>query len=596
MNRYSFLILFSIFSIAGFSQIPLVEWVKTLDSYHQFGSLPGRSQAKTIVQDKDDNIIVAGIFLRSLDLDAGIGEDSTFSEDLGTYIIKYSPSGDYLWGMTIPNSAAYCLDTDNSGNIYVGGEMYGYVDFDALSGRDTFTSKGAADFYLAKINKMGDIVWVRASGSVSSDAVQGIAADDDGNVYTTGYIHGNVDFDERNPGTLYYATMYRDAFIAKYNVDGDLTWSHRMHGEGGDNGYGICLSQSNEVVIVGGTEGCNFENGGPLYPGNGRNDGFVAKYDRISGSLIWARIFGGEVDEWNTGVDVDRDGNIYVGGSFSSNSVSFEPNNPLATVTKGGGGTYSTDAYLLKLGADGSFKWANNTQSIKDEVMSSVKVDDSGNVYATGWFGDGISPSSTTMTFSPGFNSVGSHTSSGGLDIFILKTDNNGELKWSNSYGTEAVNETGVSLFVNEKFEVYFAGTIGKTTRFGPVDIDPGTGQDNALGEIINPTSNYNTNTFFMKYWQYEEDTVAGPTSIEDRLSSSGLHIYPNPANDVIHVEADLPFKRILIYDVMGRTILNKECKHIKEPIGVKHLSPSPYFLNIILENGSTVSSTFIKE
>ena len=421
----------------------------------------------------------------------------------------------------------------------------------------------------------------------------GITADEDGNVYATGAIYGSVDFDERNPGTINYTTIYNDGFIAKYNVNGDLVWSHLIHGEGGDKGYGICLSQSNDIVIVGGTEGCRFTNGGTLYPGNGRNDGFVAKYDRISGSLIWAKVFGGDIDEWNTSVDVDMEGNIYVGGAFSSSSVSFDPGDPTATITKSSGGTYSTDAYLLKLGHDGSFKWANSTQSIKDEVINSVKVDDSGYVYATGRFGEGLS---VPMSFSPGFNSGEVHNSAGGVDIFILKTNNDGALRWSGTYGTDAVNDNGASLYVNDKFEIFFSGLIGKTTRFGPVDIDSATGQDNALGAIINSTSNHNTSTFFMKFFQYEKDSVPGPTSLEDGLRSIGLRIYPNPANNVIYVEAERPFKRMVIYDVSGRTILHQEYERPKALINIKHLPPSQYFLNIISENGSSSCTTFIKE
>ncbi|RZJ87395.1 MAG: T9SS type A sorting domain-containing protein [Chryseobacterium sp.] len=593
MIRYAFLIFFTLISCTSFAQIPHVEWVKTLDSYQQFVSMPYSSEPKAIVEDRDKNIYVAGMFLRSLDLDAGAGADSVYSENFGTYIIKYTPGGEYLWGKTIPNTKAHCLATDNAGNIYLGGEMYGSVDFDAISGRDTFTSKGAADFYLAKINIDGDVVWVRASGSYYGDAVLGITADDNGNVYTTGYMYGNVDFDERNPGAINYITMYSDAFIARYNVNGDLDWSHRIHGAGGDNGYGIRLSQSNELVIVGGTEGCRFVNGGSLYAGNGRNDGFVAKYNRMSGNLIWAKVFGGNMDEWNTSVDVDVEGNIYVGGAFSSSSFNFESGNPATVIAKSGGGTYSTDAYLLKLGADGSFKWANSTQSLKDEVINSVQVDDSGYVYGTGRFGEGSS--SVTMSFSPGFNSGQVLNSIAGVDIFILKTGNDGTLKWSASYGTEAMNDLGASLYVNDKFEVYFSGMIGKTTRFGPVDIDPVTGLDNALGQISNATSDHNTSTFFMKYRQYENDSVSVPTSLED-LGLIGLHVYPNPARDVLYVEAEGQFKRMVICDVLGRTILDQKIRQSKEMINIRHLPPGQYFLNIYSEKELSGRSTFIKE
>ena len=48
----------------------------------------------------------------------------------------------------------------------------------------------------------GDLVWVRQMGGTLDDDGNGVAVDDSGNVYTTGYFSGTVDFDQvRAPST-----------------------------------------------------------------------------------------------------------------------------------------------------------------------------------------------------------------------------------------------------------------------------------------------------------------------------------------------------------------------------------------------------------
>ncbi|MEN7548786.1 SBBP repeat-containing protein [Rapidithrix thailandica] len=72
--------------------------------------------------------------------------------------------------------------------------------------------------------------WAKSMGGSSYDYGKSIALDSDGNVYTTGYFYGTVDFD---PGTGIHnlnAMGYSDIFIQKLDREGNFVWAKSMGG------------------------------------------------------------------------------------------------------------------------------------------------------------------------------------------------------------------------------------------------------------------------------------------------------------------------------------------------------------------------------
>lgn len=55
---------------------------------------------------------------------------------------------------------------------------------------------------------------------------------------------------------------------------------------------------------------------------------------------------------------------------------------------------------------------------------------------------------------------------------------------------------------------------------------------------------------------------------------NSTIHLYPNPANDYIHIDRDTAHQ-VNIYNIMGKLIVNTTSNHIN----ISHLSPGIYFL-----------------
>ena len=98
--------------------------------------------------------------------------------------------------------------------------------------------------------------------------------------------------------------------------------------------------------------------------------------------LGWAAGFGGTgAGAAGETVDVDADGNVITGGYFTG-SVDFEPDPDAVRVITAN----VIDAFISKLGPAGGYHWTRRIGETGRESATSVGVDGSGTVYATGYY------------------------------------------------------------------------------------------------------------------------------------------------------------------------------------------------------------------
>ncbi len=111
--------------------------------------------------------------------------------------------------------------------------------------------------------------------------------------------------------------------------------------------------------------------------------------------------------------------------------------------------------------------WAQTWGGTNEDAARSVGVDDAGNVYVTGSFGD-------TVDFDPG-PATDNHTSNTPLfhDVCLSKFDSGGNFQWARTWGGHYM-DFGMDLAVDSLGTVYIVGAF-----VGTVDFDPGAGTQN---------------------------------------------------------------------------------------------------------------------
>ncbi|MBT6372369.1 MAG: hypothetical protein HOJ86_06840, partial [Acidimicrobiaceae bacterium] len=122
----------------------------------------------------------------------------------------------------------YSVAVDSSGNVYTTGYFNGTVDFDPGAGTANLTSNGYKDVFVSKLDSSGNYVWAKNFGGTGNDMGYSVAVDSSGNVYTTGYFTGTVDFDPGAGTTNLVPNGSSDAFVSKLDSSGDLVWAKNL--------------------------------------------------------------------------------------------------------------------------------------------------------------------------------------------------------------------------------------------------------------------------------------------------------------------------------------------------------------------------------
>jgi len=172
------------------------------------------------------------------------------------------------------------------------------------------------------LNAQPTLQWAIRVGGPNNDKGSSVAVDGSGNVYSTGYFEGTVDFDP-GPGVV------------------DLT------------------------------------------SGAGSRAIFILKLDAL-GNYIWAKRIGANIFESSSignSITVDGTGNVYVTGYFY-HTVDFDPGTGITNLTSAG----MADVFVLKLDGLGNYVWAKGFGAHHQDFGFSITVDGSGNVYTIGSF------------------------------------------------------------------------------------------------------------------------------------------------------------------------------------------------------------------
>src|SRR5206468_719242 len=103
----------------------------------------------------------------------------------------------------------------------------------------TLTAGTNGNSFLAKIDPVGNVLWVLGMTGNSGDEINGLGVDPSGNIYASGNFSGNTGF---GPYLLISNSGSTDLFIMKVNNAGTVGWAKKLGGNSND--YSSALSYS----------------------------------------------------------------------------------------------------------------------------------------------------------------------------------------------------------------------------------------------------------------------------------------------------------------------------------------------------------------
>lgn len=459
--KLSFVLSFLILVVFG-SNAQTLDWVKTTS-----GSNDQRIYGTAI--DFGDNVISTGEFWGTTDFDPNAGVLNIASQaSADIFVQKYDDNGSLLWVRTFGAGGpdiGKAVDVDPMGNIYVTGSFRGTVDFDPGPGLVELTSGGYSDIFVLKLNANGDLIWARNFQSFL-DFSEGndIEVDDAGNVYTTGKMRGNVDFDP-GAGTNTISASGSDIFIHKLDANGNFLWVQTFGGSGvwSEEGQALELDNNQHIYISGTFVGTvDFDSGlgiNNLTALGAYANVFILKL-KPNGGFGWAKGFGSSSNLFPSGEDMAiNDGNLIVVGKFAG-ATDFDPGTGVFTIDDEG----STDLYVEKLDTAGNFQWVRTFGDVSIEDGMGVATDYFNNIYVTGGFGG-------TVDFDPDINTTFNMISEGNIDAYVLKLDATGAFNWAYNLGDNGADK-GNAIHANQfGTTLWIAGEFAGTVDFDPTGI-----------------------------------------------------------------------------------------------------------------------------
>jgi hypothetical protein len=480
MKKITLFITALIITLNTFSQATNWFWAK------QIRGVGGDAIGNSIATDALGNVYTTGSFMGTTDFNPGVGTYNLTATGVQSdiFISKLDALGNFVWAKRLGSTGAdigYSIIVDAAGNVYTAGSFMVTVDFDPGSGIFNLSSNGGSDIFISKLNSSGNFVWAKSIGGASfNDIGCFITLDTAGNVYTTGSFYGTVDF---NPGggifNLSSGSQLAD-FISKLDSSGNFVWAISMSGTGSAQGNSIVCDVAGNVYTTGYFAGTvDFDpKSGLVYnlTSAGNNDIFVSKLD-ASGILVWAKRFGNANNDIVSSITLDASENVYTTGAFSG-TVDFNPGSGTSNLTSAG----NSSVFISKLDVSGNFVWAK-TMGGAGSIGNSIDIDTSGNVYTTGNFNalSDFDPGSGTFNLTP----------DAFKDIFISKLDSSGSFVWAKAI-VGSQDDDSRSIVLDDNGSVYITGSFKSLSLpFGSTTITNNIGfKDILIAKLTSCTIN----------------------------------------------------------------------------------------------------------
>lgn len=525
------------------AQAPDIDWQKT------FGG-DWTDRLFSINQTSDGGFIIGG------DSGSGISGDKTVAlngnSGLGDYwIIKTDSEGSIEWQKSIGGFGAEGIKTIINPTTD-GGYIVGGISYSDISGDKTENSYGYRDYWIVRLDSLGNIIWDKTLGGNLYEDFEAIIQTPDGGFLVGGTSDSNISGNKTENKVGYVSPISivgSDYWVVKLNANGGIEWQNTVGGYGNDYLTDM-INTPDGGYLVSGRSDSNIS-GDKSENSRGTYDFWILKLDN-TGQITWQRTIGGNGFDvaWSLCV---TNNNSYIIGGRSSSDISGEKTESLIAPS-------GTDLWVLKIDLTGAIVWQKTIGGTGQDFLTCIAKDNHGD-FLLGGYSDS----------NAGFNKT--ENSRGDIDFWVIKITDSGLISWDKTLGGDQSDGIYGICYVNTDDSFIFGGTSKSSNTGDKTDVSRGMSD----------------------YWIIKLAPESLATHVFDTASIS---VYPNPTNDILHITLPKIYKKIdiSITNILGEIIQKKsESNTLKIDLDFKG-SNGIYFLNLTNENNETISFKVLKK
>lgn len=242
-----------------------------------------------IVLDRAGNFAITGSFNGSYEyFDGQQVKSYNTGFVMGTsFTAKFDTSGSFKWvnvisasgnaGIAASKLLYSRIAVDSKGNIVKAG-VYGNCDL-IIYGGVSVKEIGGDDIYIVKYDSTGQLSWIKRAGGGSWDGVADVAVDYNDDIYITGLF--NTTGGAIIGGDTLQYNAREDAYVAKYDANGNGSWGRTIKGASNDRGTDI-ETVDEDIIISGYFNSSTIDVDGQSYAGNGNAASWTSYLARMS--------------------------------------------------------------------------------------------------------------------------------------------------------------------------------------------------------------------------------------------------------------------------------------------------------------------------
>lgn len=470
----------------------------------------------------------------------------------------------------------------------------GYVvaGLTASNNGDVSANKGNDDFWLVKMNALGELQWSKTFGGTGFDQAYSVYPTDDSGFVMAGFsgsTNGDVDGGKGSD----------DFWIIKLNSAGEIIWKKCFGGTSNDNAFSIKQTNDGGYIIIGDT----FSKNGDVFGNKGNYDTWIIKLDK-NANIIWAKCYGGTNDDTANSIVPTTDGGyVFVGSSKSSNGD--------LAANKG-----NWDVCVIKIDSLGNVIWAKNYGGTNEDIGYAIQLSHDSGYIVSGF------------TKSNNLDVSGNH-SAGIPDVWLFKLSDTGAVVWQKCLGGTG-DDKSYSLILTSDSNYVIAGytrsndgdvrnnQLVNFQDFWIVKLDQnaniisqaclgGTSDDWARSVIESADGSYvvtgwtksnNGDVTLNKggndLWILKLDNNLVGTN---NIKALNFNIYPNPNNGVFQIQINdeyLPAE-LNVVNALSQKVFTKKLDSNYHQIELKDLPKGLYTIQITSKSNSTSKKIIVR-